>query len=116
MAGHAKRSVSSAALLSFANLGGIAASFAFQSKEAPRYLTGYIVLVTVLGMTWCLTWMYFLGLRNENHKRDVGEREYLRDVASHQELADRHVLFLCPKSTDVSLIFVIPCSVPARRY
>jgi hypothetical protein len=91
MAGHIKRSVSSAALLSFGNLGGIVASFAFRSKDAPRYLTGYIILVSVLSMTWCLTWVYFLGLRNENMKRDKGEREYLREFVGETELADRHV-------------------------
>jgi hypothetical protein len=92
MGGHIKRSVSSAALLSFANLGGIVASFAFQSKDAPRYLTGYIILVSVLSMTWCLTWVYFLGLRRENKVRDMGKRDYLRDGQDESELADRHVL------------------------
>lgn len=92
MGGHVKRSVSSAALLSFANLGGIVASFAFQSSDAPRYLTGYIILVSVLGMTWCLTWVYFLGLRRENKRRDLGKREYLRECRDENELADRHVV------------------------
>ena len=110
MAGHVKRSVSSAALLSFANLGGIAASFAFQSKDGPRYLTGYIILVSVLGMTWCLTWAYFLGLRTENQRRDKGKREYLREIVGERELADRHVLFLFPTVADISLIFGIPYS------
>lgn len=110
MAGHVKRSVSSAALLSFANLGGIVASFAFQSRDAPRYLTGYTILVSVLGMTWCLTWVYFLGLKRENQRRDKGEREYLREVVGERELADRHVSFLFPKVADVSLIFGIPYS------
>jgi hypothetical protein len=91
MGGHIKRSVSAAALLSFGNLGGIVASFAFQSKNAPRYLTGYITLVSVLSMTWCLTWVYFLGLRRENMKRDKGKRDYLRGFVGEMELADRHV-------------------------
>lgn len=94
MAGHVKRSVSSAALLSFANLGGIVASFAFQSQDAPRYLTGYIILVSVLGMTWCFTWVYFLGLRRENEKRDNGKRDYLRELEGEMELADQHAFSL----------------------
>jgi hypothetical protein len=108
MVGHVKRAVSTAALLSFANLGGIAASYAFQSKDEPRYLTGYTALVSVLVVTWCLTWVYFLGLRWENKKRDQGKLEYLRAVASEQELADLHV-FLCKSVTDGSLISGIHC-------
>ena len=93
MGGHMNRAVASAAQIAVGNLGGIVSSLAFQAKDGPRYVNGYIICISFLCMTWVLTWVYYLGLKWENSARDAGKRDYLRSLANEEELADRHV---CP--------------------
>jgi hypothetical protein len=57
--GHKQRSIGSATVIGFGNVGGIVAPFAFLSKDAPYYHTGYSICmgITVLGVvaTLCYT-------------------------------------------------------------
>lgn len=46
--GHKQRSVGSAWVISFGNTGGILAPFAFLSKYAPKYHTGYSICMSVV--------------------------------------------------------------------
>lgn len=50
--GHAERSISSGFTIGFGNAGGIVAVFAFLSKDAPYYTSGYWVLMamTIVGV------------------------------------------------------------------
>lgn len=60
-------------LLMGGGCGGIAASFAFQSKDAPDYIPGMITAITsqvVTVIVVSLNWLYFL---HRNRKADQGE-------------------------------------------
>jgi MFS family permease len=46
--GHRERSIGSAWVIGFGNAGGIVATFAFLSKDAPFYRTGYWILMVMV--------------------------------------------------------------------
>jgi hypothetical protein len=72
-AGQTKRALATAMLLMGGGCGGIAASFAFQSKDAPDYLPGMITAITsqvVTVILVSLNWLYFL---QRNRKAAKGE-------------------------------------------
>lgn len=81
LGGHHRRSVGSAWQVSFGNIGGIIAVFAFLSKDAPKYITGYSICIafTVLSIIACI--LYFIACAWQNRHRDrtpvdVGLTEY----------------------------------------
>ena len=81
LGGHHRRSVGSAWQVGFGNIGGIIAVFAFLSKDAPRYTTGYSICIafTALSVVACI--VYGLGCWAANRQRermlvDVGWTEY----------------------------------------
>jgi hypothetical protein len=72
-AGQTKRALATAMLLMGGGCGGIATSFAFQSKDAPDYLPGLITAITsqvITAILVTLKWLYFL---QRNRKAEKGE-------------------------------------------
>lgn len=72
-AGQTKRALATAMLFMGGGCGGIVASFAFQSKDAPDYIPGMIAAITSQAITVVLVslnWAYFL---HQNKKADKGE-------------------------------------------
>lgn len=70
--GHTQRSIGSAWMIGFGNTGGIVAVFAFLKKDAPKYHTGYSVLMAMaaLGAVASLT---YGGLVWRERKAAVGK-------------------------------------------
>ena len=66
--GHADRSVGTAWVIGFGNIGGIVATFSFLAADAPLYHTGYTIclVVTVVGMAAAS--VYLLLVSRENRK------------------------------------------------
>jgi sugar phosphate permease len=58
-AGHTRKSVGTAFIIGFGNIGGIVASFIFPNKEAPRYIKGlsislsFVVLALIIVVVYC---------------------------------------------------------------
>lgn len=72
-AGQTKRALATAMLLMGGGCGGIVASFAFQSKDAPDYIPGMITAITSQAVTVVLVslnWVYFW---RRNKKAERGE-------------------------------------------
>ncbi|ESZ92068.1 MFS transporter [Sclerotinia borealis F-4128] len=76
MAGHYKRSISTALQIGIGNIGGIIASNIFITNQAPRYPVGYGVSLGMLFMCGIMCTIFFLGLKRENGIRDRGGRDY----------------------------------------
>lgn len=74
MAGHYKRSVSSAVQIGLGNLGGIVASNIYLSSQAPAYPIGYGVSIACLWLCGLSCTAFLGGLWLENRKRDTGKR------------------------------------------
>ena len=51
----------------------ILASFVFLSKDGPRYIRGYAILIGILSMSTCICTFMTIYYRRENTRRD---REY----------------------------------------
>lgn len=56
--GHVNRSIGSAWIIGFGNTGGIVATFAFLAKDAPRYHTGYSILLAFVCLGSLATALY----------------------------------------------------------
>ncbi|THV53252.1 hypothetical protein BGAL_0055g00110 [Botrytis galanthina] len=76
MAGHYKRSISTALQIGVGNIGGIVASNIFITNQAPRYPVGYGVSLGMLVMCGIMCTVFFFGLKRENGIRDRGGRDY----------------------------------------
>jgi predicted MFS family arabinose efflux permease len=73
LGGHHRRSVGSAWQVGFGNIGGIIAVFAFLSKDAPNYVTGYSISVAFICLSAlsCVVYLVACGLQNRNRERAV---------------------------------------------
>ena len=93
MGGHYKRSVSSAIMIGFGNIGGIIASNIFITSQAPRYPVGYGVSLGLIWMCALACTGLLLGLRAENKRRDRGERDWRLETEDADNLGDDHPHF-----------------------
>ena len=64
--GHLKRSVGTAYLIGFGNIGGFIATFSFLSKDAPNYHAGYSVVMGFFCLTAVTSGLYFFVVWNQN--------------------------------------------------
>ncbi|KAF7939797.1 hypothetical protein EAE99_001602 [Botrytis elliptica] len=76
MAGHYKRSISTALQIGVGNIGGIVASNIFVTNQAPKDPVGYGVSLGLLVMCGIMCTVFFFGLKRENGIRDRGGRDY----------------------------------------
>lgn len=70
--GHHRRSVGTAFQVGFGNIGGIIATFAFLSKDAPYYTKGIGLGLAFALLCVVITTAYFLGVVRENRLKDKG--------------------------------------------
>ncbi|KAI0112401.1 putative allantoate permease [Nemania sp. FL0031] len=70
--GHVERSIGSAWLICFGNLGGIISTFSFLKKDTPYYHTGYVLCISfsVLSVIASIWYGWFIWLEREDEKRD----------------------------------------------
>lgn len=89
VSGQTKRAVASAVQISVGNLGGIVGSQLYRPKWAPRFLIGNCVALGYLVGNLFLVSLLWYVLKNENARRDRGERDdRLRDVDEGVFLGD----------------------------
>lgn len=72
--GHFDRAVGTAWMICFGNIGGIPAVFSFQSKDAPLYHRGYIVVMFGLCLCTVSAILYGVGVYTENRRRPKGQK------------------------------------------
>lgn len=77
--GHKARSIGSAFMISFGNVGGIVAPFAFLPQYAPYYRTGYAICMGAVVLGLVATMLYTLLVLQKNRKsRDAGSEKRMR--------------------------------------
>jgi len=77
--GHKARSIGSAFMISFGNVGGIVAPFAFLPKYAPYYHTGYAICMGALVMGLVATMLYTLLVFQKNYRsKEAGLEKRMR--------------------------------------
>ncbi|KAH6666232.1 major facilitator superfamily domain-containing protein [Halenospora varia] len=69
--GSLKRGVGIAMQVGVGNLGGVVASFVYQTKDQPRFIKGHAILIGLTTMSLVLTVFMTIYLRNQNARRDV---------------------------------------------
>lgn len=82
------RAISSASQVSVGCLGGLVATWTYLPSEAPRYLTGHIINLTmgaVIIVTASLTTVHCVI---ENKKRDAGKRDYRLEGLTEEQIKD----------------------------
>ncbi|ERF68098.1 hypothetical protein EPUS_06909 [Endocarpon pusillum Z07020] len=94
--GHHARSVGTAWQIGFGNLGGIVAPFAFLSRDAPYYRTGYALLMSMICLAVVSAAAYFLALWRENQRPErIAKEELTRPEHVNRANLDgrlRHIL------------------------
>lgn len=71
LGGHHRRSVGSAWQVGFGNIGGIIASFAFLTKDAPYFTNGYSISLAFTSLSVLSCVVYGLSCWSQNKKRDA---------------------------------------------
>lgn len=74
MKGHKNKAVATAWQIGFGNISGIVATFAFPSKDAPRYHLGYSLGLGCLCLAGVASLAYFIGCFVENKGRPKDRR------------------------------------------
>ncbi|KAH9938667.1 major facilitator protein [Fomitopsis serialis] len=75
LGGHQRRAVGTAWQVGFGNIGGIIAVYAFLSKDAPKYITGYSICIAFICLSVVADVVYFISLVAENRKRGRAEAQ-----------------------------------------
>ncbi|KAH7324949.1 major facilitator superfamily domain-containing protein [Stachybotrys elegans] len=70
LGGHHRRSVGSAWQVGFGNTGGIIATFAFQTFDAPFFRTGYSICLSFSALSILSCIIYFFACKKANLERD----------------------------------------------
>lgn len=81
LGGHHRRSIGSAWQVGFGNIGGIIATYAFISTDAPKCTKGYAICLAFLCLSAVSCCAYAVAVSWENRKRDrmatdIGLSEY----------------------------------------
>ncbi|KAL2754127.1 hypothetical protein ACRALDRAFT_1049627 [Sodiomyces alcalophilus JCM 7366] len=77
LGGHYRRAVGSAWQVSFGNIGGIIAVYAFLQTDAPRFITGYSICIsfTILSIVACVVYGVGCWVANRNRDKNPIHRE-----------------------------------------
>lgn len=70
LAGHLRRGVGTAFQIGFGNIGGIIASYAFPTEDAPRYTTGYALSVAFIALAMAAAVAYLVACTVQNRERE----------------------------------------------
>jgi MFS family permease len=91
LGGHHRRSIGTAWQVGFGNIGGIIATFSFQSTDAPNYTKGYSICTAFACLSIISCTVYLAAVWFENRKRDNAvvdpnaiseeDEEFLGDLA-----------------------------------
>ncbi|KAI2615453.1 MFS general substrate transporter [Hypoxylon sp. NC1633] len=81
LGGHHRRSIGTAWQVGFGNIGGIIATFAFLSTDAPNFTKGYSICLGFTCLSGLASTLYLVSIYLENQKRkravrDVGLSDY----------------------------------------
>jgi hypothetical protein len=81
LGGHHRRSIGTAWQVGFGNIGGIIATYAFLSTDAPNFTKGYAICIAFTSLSGVASIAYFISISIENRRRaksvrDVGMSEY----------------------------------------
>lgn len=81
LGGHHRRAIGTAWQIGFGNIGGIIATFAFISTDAPYFTKGYAISLGFTCLSGLASVLYLISIYLENQKRkravrDVGLSEY----------------------------------------
>lgn len=87
LGGHHRRAVGTAWQVAFGNIGGIIATYSFISTDAPRYVRGYSIALSMVGVALFSCTAYFLAVTMENKKRDRGTSKW-SDVDEYERLSE----------------------------
>ncbi|PCG95454.1 hypothetical protein PENOC_077740 [Penicillium occitanis (nom. inval.)] len=117
MAGHYKRSWSSAAQIGLGNAGAIVPTMTFVAKEAPAYKRAYSVslaLIVAAGLVMILT---EIGLWWENKIRDHGKRDYRLNLPQEEveNLQWDEICFRTPLTRKFTPPLILPVKTRTHR-
>ncbi|KAJ9258162.1 hypothetical protein DTO195F2_5387 [Paecilomyces variotii] len=90
---HYKRAFANGLLFMLSNLGGVISSYIYRTQDAPVYTLGHAVMLGFVTSTAIILTAMSFVLRRENQKRDRGERDYLLEGKTEEEVAklgDKH--------------------------
>ena len=76
--GHVQRSLGIALMVAFGNCGGFVATFTFLARDAPRYKTGYAVMMGSLTLAAAAQAGYAAIVFRGNKKRSILEEDLNR--------------------------------------
>ncbi|KAL6707164.1 High-affinity nicotinic acid transporter [Coniothyrium glycines] len=88
LGGHHRRAVGSAWQVSFGNIGGIIAVFAFLKKDAPKYTPGYSICIAFVCLSALSCATYFVMCLWQNRSRDKSVRDVGLTEYEKTELGD----------------------------
>ena len=88
LGGHHRRSVGSAWQIGFGNIGGIIAVYAFLSKDAPYYHTGYSICLAFVTLSAAACLAYFIACWSQNRQRQRSVINTSLTEYEKQELGD----------------------------
>jgi len=88
LGGHHRRAIGSAWQVGFGNIGGIIATYAFLSQDAPYYKTGYSICLGFLCMSAAACMAYAVAVTSENRRRDRAPRDLNITEYEKTELGD----------------------------
>jgi predicted MFS family arabinose efflux permease len=89
LGGHHRRSIGSAWQIGFGNVAAIISVFAFLTKDAPTFTTGYSICLSFVILSMIASAIYWIGCSAANKKRDTeAENERGLSVEEKTELGD----------------------------
>ncbi|KAL8698788.1 MAG: hypothetical protein Q9201_006380 [Fulgogasparrea decipioides] len=92
LGGHYKRAVGSGIVVAMANMSGFISSNVFITGQAPRYPVGYGVALGMTAVAALAGTVLYLGMKQENRRRDRGERDHrlLLEKEQLDNVGDEH--------------------------
>ena len=75
LGGHHRRAVGSAWQIGFGNIGGIIATYAFLTRDAPLYRQGYAICIGFICLSAASCVIYFVSVLVQNRRRERTPRD-----------------------------------------
>lgn len=88
LGGHHRRSIGTAWQVGFGNIGGIIATYAFLSNDAPYYTKGYAICIAFTSLSGMACIAYFISISLENRRRAKSVRDMSLSEYEKTELGD----------------------------
>ena len=96
LGGHHRRAIGSAWQIGFGNIGGIIATYAFLSKDAPHYVPGYAICIAFVCLSAISSVIYLVGCIMANRRResvtDIGQTEWEKTELGDLRAGYRYML------------------------